>query len=359
MQQEPNWLLASVNETITRLQQLIRVPSFSKEEFDAATLFEKWMNDDGITYQRVGNNLWAKNNYFDESKPTILLNSHLDTVKPNSGYTRNAFDASMVNDKLFGLGSTDAGGALMCLYQTFKQFYLTENLAYNLIFAATAEEEISGQNGIESIIPLLPKLDLAIVGEPTEMHLAIAEKGLLVLDCVSKGKAGHAARNEGENAIYKALVDIDWFKNYSFSKLSQTLGEVKMNVTMIQAGAQHNVIPAECTFTVDVRCTDAYTHQEILDIIQQHVTCKVAPRSTRIKPSGIDNNHPVVLAAQALGRNLYGSPTTSDQALIPYPSVKIGPGNSAHSHQADEFIYLHELQEGLLIYHKLLSKLLT
>lgn len=359
MQQEPNWLLASVNETITRLQQLIRVPSFSKEEFDAATLFEKWMNDDGINYQRVGNNLWAKNNYFDKGKPTILLNSHLDTVKPNSGYTRNAFDASMVNDKLFGLGSTDAGGALMCLYQTFKQFYLTENLAYNLIFAATAEEEISGQNGIESIIPLLPKLDLAIVGEPTEMHLAIAEKGLLVLDCVSEGKAGHAARNEGENAIYKALVDIDWFKNYRFPKVSTTLGEVKMNVTMIQAGAQHNVIPAECTFTVDVRCTDAYTHQEILDIIQQHVASKVTPRSTRIKPSGIDNNHPIVLAAQALGRNLYGSPTTSDQALIPYPSVKIGPGNSARSHQADEFIYLHELQEGLLIYHKLLSKLLT
>jgi acetylornithine deacetylase len=359
MQQEPNWLLVNVNETITRLQQLIRVPSFSKEEFDAATLFEKWMNEDGITYQRAGNNLWAKNKYFDECKPTILLNSHLDTVKPNSGYTSNPFDASIVDDKLLGLGSTDAGGALMCLYQTFKQFYLTENLAYNLIFAATAEEEISGINGIESMIPLLPKLDLAIVGEPTEMHLAIAEKGLLVLDCMSEGNAGHAARNEGENAIYKTLVDIDWFKNYSFSKLSQTLGEVKMNVTMIQAGTQHNVIPAECTFTVDVRCTDVYTHQEILDIIQQHVTCKVTPRSTRIKPSGIDSNHPIVLAAQALGRNLYGSPTTSDQALIPYPSVKIGPGNSARSHQADEFIYLHEIKEGLLIYHQLLSKLLT
>lgn len=359
MQQEPNWLLVNVNETITRLQQLIRVPSFSKEEFDAATLFEKWMNEDGITYQRAGNNLWAKNKYFDECKPNILLNSHLDTVKPNSGYTRNPFDASIVDDKLLGLGSTDAGGALMCLYHTFKQFYLTENLAYNLIFAATAEEEISGKNGIESMIPLLPKLDLAIVGEPTEMHLAIAEKGLLVLDCLSEGKAGHAARNEGENAIYKALVDIDWFKNYRFPKVSTTLGEIKMSVTMIQAGVQHNVIPAECAFTVDVRCTDVYTHQEILDIIQQHVTCKVTPRSTRIKPSCIDTNHPVVLAAQTLGRNLYGSPTTSDQALIPYPSVKIGPGNSARSHQADEFIYLHEIKEGLIIYHQLLSKLLT
>lgn len=359
MQQEPNWLLVSVNETITRLQQLIRVPSFSKEEFDAATLFEKWMNEDGITYQRAGNNLWATNKYFDECKPNILLNSHLDTIKPNSGYTRNPFDASIVDDKLLGLGSTDASGALMCLYHTFKQFYLTENLAYNLIFAATAEEEISGKNGIESLIPLLPKLDLAIVGEPTEMHLAIAEKGLLVLDCVSEGKAGHAARNEGENAIYKALVDMDWFKNYRFPKASTTLGEIKMSVTMIQAGVQHNIIPAECTFTVDVRCTDVYTHQEILDIIQQHVTCKVTPHSTRIKPSGIDSNHPVVLAAQAIGRNLYGSPTTSDQALIPYPSVKIGPGNSARSHQADEFIYLHEIKEGLLIYHQLLSKLLT
>lgn len=359
MQQEPDWLLDNLNQTIKRLQQLISTPAFSKEEHDAATCFENWMMEDGIVYQRVGNNLWAKNKHFNKSKPTILLNSHLDTVMPNKGYTRNPFDANIVNDKLFGLGSTDAGGALMCLYQTFKQFYLTENLAYNLIFAATAEEEISGKNGIESMIPLLPKLDLAIVGEPTEMHLAIAEKGLLVLDCVSEGKAGHVARDEGENAIYKAMVDIDWFKNYRFAKVSSTLGEIKMSVTMIQAGSQHNVIPAECTFTVDVRCTDAYTHQEILDIIQQHVACKVTPRSTRIKPSGIEVNHPVVHAAQALGRNLYGSPTTSDQALIPYPSVKIGPGNSARSHQADEFIYLHEIKEGLLIYHQLLSKLLT
>lgn len=359
MQQEPAWLLVNFNQSVQRLQQLISIPSFSKEEHDAATCFENWMTEDGIVYQRAGNNVWAKNSCFNEDKPTILLNSHLDTVKPNKGYTRNPFDASIANDKLFGLGSTDAGGALMCLYQTFKQFYASENLAYNLIFAATAEEEISGQQGIESIIPLLPNLDLAIVGEPTEMHLAIAEKGLLVLDCVAYGKAGHAARDEGENAIYKALVDIDWFKNYRFPKVSETLREIKMNVTMIQAGSQHNVIPAECTFTVDVRCTDAYTHQEILDIIQQHVSCKVTPRSTRIKPSGIEANHPVVQAAQALGRNLYGSPTTSDQALIPYPSVKIGPGNSARSHQADEFIYLHEIKEGLLIYHQLLSKLLT
>lgn len=359
MQQEPAWLLVNFNQSVQRLQQLISIPSFSKEEHDAATCFENWMTEDGIVYQRAGNNVWAKNSCFNEDKPTILLNSHLDTVKPNKGYTRNPFDASIANDKLFGLGSTDAGGALMCLYQTFKQFYASENLAYNLIFAATAEEEISGQQGIESIIPLLPELDLAIVGEPTEMHLAIAEKGLLVLDFVAYGKAGHAARDEGENAIYKALVDIDWFKNYRFPKVSETLGEIKMNVTMIQAGSQHNVIPAECAFAVDVRCTDAYTHQEILDIIQQHVSCKVTPRSTRIKPSGIDVNHPVVQAAQALGRNLYGSPTTSDQALIPYPSVKIGPGNSARSHQADEFIYLHEIKEGLLIYHQLLSKLLT
>lgn len=359
MPQEQDWLLHNLQQTIKRLQQLISIPSFSKEEHDAANCFENWMNEDDIVCKRVGNNVWAYNKYFDECKPTILLNSHLDTVKPNKCYTRNPFDATIANEKLFGLGSTDAGGALMCLYHTFKQFYLTKNLTHNLIFAATAEEEISGKLGIESIIPLLPKLDLAIVGEPTEMHLAIAEKGLLVLDCVSEGTAGHAARDEGENAIYKALADIEWFKNYRFPKVSKTLGEVKMNVTMIQAGAQHNVIPAECTFTVDVRCTDAYSHQEILDIIQQQVNCKVTPRSTRIKPSGIDNNHPIVLAAQALGRNLYGSPTTSDQALIPYPSVKIGPGNSARSHQADELIYLHEIKEGLLIYHQLLSKLLT
>lgn len=359
MQQEPDWLLDNLKQTIKRLQQLIGIPSYSKEEHDAVNCFENWMMEDAIIYMRARNNVWAKNKHFNESKPTILLNSHLDTVKPNKGYTRNPFDATIANEKLFGLGSTDAGAALMCLYHTFKQFYLTENLTHNLIFAATAEEEISGKQGIESIIPLLPKLDLAIVGEPTEMHLAIAEKGLLVLDCVSEGKAGHAARDEGENAIYKAVVDIEWFKNYRFPKVSKTLGEIKMNVTLIQAGSQHNVIPAECTFTVDVRCTDAYTHQEILDIIQQHVSCKVTPRSTRIKPSGIDMKHPVVQAAQQLGRNLYGSPTTSDQALIPYPSVKIGPGNSARSHQADEFIYLHEIKEGLLIYHQLLSKLLT
>jgi acetylornithine deacetylase len=355
--QEPVWLNKITEQTISRLQQLIATPSFSGEEHAVADLFAKWMQQEGIVFERSGNNLWARNAYFTEGKPVVLLNSHLDTVKPNKGYTRNPFDASCEGDILWGLGSNDAGGALVCLYAVFVQFYERNDLPFNLIFAATAEEEISGTNGIENIIDQLGPIDLAIVGEPTLMQLAVAEKGLLVLDCIAYGKAGHAARNEGENAVYKALKDIEWFRSFTFPNRSETLGDVHMNVTMIQAGSQHNVVPAECSFTVDIRCTDLYPHDVVLEMIRQHTTCEIKPRSLRLKPSGIPLSHPVVIAAKQLGISTYGSPTTSDQALIPYPSVKIGPGDSARSHQADEFIYVHEIKEGIRMYHQLLTTL--
>lgn len=337
------------------LKQLISTPSFSREEERTAQLIAEFLEGYGVLVSRHGNNVWAVNKFFDESKPTILLNSHHDTVRPNSAYTRDPFSAEVIDDKLFGLGSNDAGGPLVSLIATFLHFYHQENLSFNLVLAATAEEEISGKNGIESIWASLPKIDFAIVGEPTLCQMAIAEKGLLVLDCVTKGKAGHAAREEGENAIYKAFHDIEWFRSFRFPKISPTLGEVKMSVTVIHAGQQHNVVPAECAFTVDVRVTDAYTLEEVLEIIQQHVSCEVIPRSLRLRPSGIPADHVLVRAAEKLGIAQYGSPTASDQALIPVPSVKIGPGDSARSHSADEFIFVNEIKYGIETYIQLLN----
>ncbi len=339
------------------LQQLIAIPSFSKEEDRTADLIEQFLKQHGVEVHRKLNNLWAWNKHFDANKPTILLNSHHDTVKPNSGYTRDPYDAKIEDGKLYGLGSNDAGGCLVSLIAVFLHFYEQDNLKYNFCLATTAEEEISGVNGLELIIPDLGKLDFGIVGEPTLMNLAIAEKGLMVLDCTSHGKAGHAAREEGENAIYKALTDIEWFRNYRFPKESEVFGPVKMSVTIINAGSQHNVVPASCTFTVDVRVTDAYRNEEVLDIIRQHVSCDVKPRSIRLKPSSIDKAHPIVQAGIALGRSTYGSPTTSDQSLLDIPSLKIGPGDSARSHTADEFIYVDEIREGIEIYIKMLEQI--
>ncbi len=357
MIQEQEWLTNAYLETVKRLQTLIATPSLSKAEHDVVRLFENWFTQDGIAYQRALNNVYCFNLYYDESKPTILLNSHTDTVKANTGYTKNPHKASIQNNQLFGLGANDAGGPLLCLYAVFKQLYHEPNLPYNLIFAATAEEEISGTNGISKLIKQLPTISLAIVGEPTGMQLAIAEKGLLVIDCVAKGKAGHAAREEGENAIYKALKDIKWFEEFKFPKISKTLGAVKTNVTIIQAGSQHNVVPEQCTFTVDIRTNDQYAHKEIIAIVKQHITSKVTPRSVRLQSSGISINHPIVKLAQQLGIKTYGSPTLSDQALMPFNSVKIGPGESARSHQADEFILLDELKQGIQLYHQLLTHL--
>jgi len=311
----------------------------------------------GIKTHRKLNNIWARNEHFDASKPTILLNSHHDTVKPNSGYTRDPFDAKIEDGKLYGLGSNDAGGCLVSLIMVFVYFYHRKNLKYNFCLAVTAEEEISGVNGLELIIPELGKLDFGIVGEPTLMQLAIAEKGLMVLDCVAHGKAGHAAREEGENAIYRALPDIEWFRTYRFPKESEIFGPVKMSVTVINAGSQHNVVPASCNFVVDVRVTDAYRNEEVLEIIRRHVSCDVKPRSIRLKPSKIDKNHPIVQAGIALGLSTYGSPTTSDQSLLDIPSLKVGPGDSARSHMADEFVYIEEMREGIDLYIKMLEKI--
>ncbi len=346
------------DDSLNLLRKLISIPSLSREEENTASAIEQFLKDRGIKTHRLINNVWAYNEHFDGKKPTILLNSHHDTVKPNPGYSRGPFAADIIDGKLFGLGSNDAGGCLVSLIAVFIHFYANTNLKYNLCLAATAEEEVSGNNGIELILSQLGPLEFAIVGEPTLMQLAIAERGLLVLDCVAHGKAGHAAREEGENAIYKAMKDINWFKTYEFAKKSALFGPVKMNVTIIEAGSQHNVVPAVCNFTVDVRVTDAYRNEEILKIISQNVDCDVNPRSTRLKPSSISIEHPIVKAGIALGRETYGSPTTSDQALLDIPSLKMGPGNSARSHMADEYIYVNEIQEGIELYIKLLTKIL-
>jgi acetylornithine deacetylase/succinyl-diaminopimelate desuccinylase-like protein len=345
------------NIAIDLLQQLISIPSFSKEEDKTAGLLVGFMKHHGIEPIRKGNNVWAKSKFFDTAKPTILLNSHHDTVKPNPGYTRNPFSANIENGKLYGLGSNDAGGPLVSLLMTFLYFHEQRNSKYNFVMAATAEEEISGTGGIELIWNELPKIDMAIVGEPTLTDIAIAEKGLLVLDCISQGKAGHAAREEGVNAIYASLKDIEWFRNYKFPKISEALDEIKMSVTMISAGQAHNQVPPECKFTVDIRVTDAYTLEEIVEDVKKNVTCTVTPRSLRMRSSGVSSDHPLAKAGKLLNKKLYGSPTTSDQALIPVPSIKMGPGDSARSHSADEFIYVKEIEEGIESYIGLLEKL--
>src|ERR1700754_3103632 len=307
---------------VTLLQQLISIPSFSKEEDRTADLINEFLQSHGVTTHRKLNNIWAWNKHFDPAKPTILLNSHHDTVKPNSGYTRDPYDAAIEDGKLFGLGSNDAGGCLVSLIAVFLYFYDKTELKYNFCLATTAEEEISGVNGLELIIPELGQLDFGIIGEPTLMQLAIAEKGLMVLDCIAHGKAGHAAREEGDNAIYKAMKDIEWFRTFRFPKESEVFGPIKMSVTVINAGSQHNVVPASCNFVVDVRVTDAYRNEEVLDIIRQHVQCEVTPRSIRLKPSKIEKEHPIVQAGLALRRTTYGSPTTSDQSLLDIQSLK-------------------------------------
>jgi acetylornithine deacetylase/succinyl-diaminopimelate desuccinylase-like protein len=339
------------------LQKLISTPSFSKEEDMTASIIENFFEQFDIPIERKGNNVWVKNKFFTPSKPSLLLNSHHDTVKPNSSYSKDPFTATIEDGKLYGLGSNDASGPLVSLIATFLYFYSHQDLKYNIILAATAEEEISGTGGIESIWPLLPKIDCAIVGEPTLTDIAVAEKGLLVIDCVAQGKAGHAAREEGVNAIYQALKDIEWFRTYSFPKTSDSLGKIKMSVTVINAGQAHNQVPSECKFTVDIRVTDAYTLEEVLETIKQNVSCAITPRSLRLRSSGVTTDHPLVKSGIKLNKKLYGSPTTSDQALIPVPSIKMGPGDSARSHSADEFIYLKEIEQGIQSYIDLIKNL--
>lgn len=349
--------LSQAQEAIALLKKLIAIPSFSKQEDKTGDCIASFLGEKGILFQRVKNNIWATNKYFNEQKPTILLNSHHDTVKPNASYTLDPFDPIEKDGKLYGLGSNDAGGCLVSLIATFLHFYEKADLKYNFVLATTAEEEISGREGLEMIIPQLPPIDFAIVGEPTQMQMAVAEKGLLVVDCITRGKAGHAARNEGENAIYKAMRDIEWIRNYEFPEVSEMLGPIKMTVTIIQAGSQHNVVPDTCTFTVDVRTTDKYSNEDVLLVLKNGLLSEVNARSVRLKPSSIPLNHPIVEAGKSLGLTTYGSPTTSDQALLDVPSLKMGPGDSARSHSADEFIYLEEIEKGIERYIEILEKI--
>jgi len=337
------------------LIDLINTPSFSGDEDGTAGLIEEFLKVEGIVYQRDQHNIWALNEDFDDSKPSILLNSHHDTVKPNKGYTRNPHKGEIEEGKLFGLGSNDAGGCLVSLIATFSHFYRQKGLKYNLILLASAEEENSGSNGIRSMIPKLPEIDFAIIGEPTLMQLAIAEKGLLVLDCYAHGTAGHAAHSRGNNSIYNAMKAIKWFESFKLPKVSETLHDTKMTVTQIDAGSQHNVVPSTCHFVVDIRVNDLYSNKEVLDLVKEHVEVEVKERSLNLNSSSIPKDHEVVLAGIALGREVYGSPTLSDQSNLSCPSLKLGPGDSLRSHTADEFIYENEIDEGIDLYIKILK----
>ncbi len=345
-------------EAIALLKSLIETPSLSGEEDKTALLIENWFTHNNIPFERENNNIWAYNQHFDKAKPTLLLNSHHDTVKPNQGYTNNPFEAIVQDGKLFGLGSNDAGGCLVSLLATFVYFYAQENLSHNLVMVASAEEESSGENGLNSVLKHLPVLDCAIIGEPTLMQLAIAEKGLLVLDIIVKGTASHAAHHNEDNPIYKTLNVIEWFKNYTFDKISEVLGPVKMTVTQVSAGSQHNVVPAECHLVVDIRVNDCYTNEAILQTVKNHVQAEVKPRSMHLNASSIPASHGLVQAGMALGRTTYGSPTLSDQSVLSCQSLKLGPGETLRSHSANEFIFINEIEEGIQLYIKIVEDFL-
>ena len=345
-------------EAIELLKQLIATPSFSKEEHVTADILMAFFNKHQVPCSRVGNNIYAQNKFYEAAKESILLNSHHDTVKPNKGYTLDPFSPIEKDGKLYGLGSNDAGGCLVSLIATFLHFYAQENMPYNIVFAASAEEEISGLNGIEMVLPYLGPIQFGIVGEPTKLEMAVAERGLMVIDCIAEGKAGHAARNEGENALYKALDDIQWIRNYQLEKKSDLLGESRLTVTVIETdNKQHNVVPSQCKFVIDVRVNELYNFDEILGILQQHLKSQFKPRTTRMKSTSIALDHPLVKAGIALGKGYYGSPTTSDKALMPFATLKMGPGDSARSHTVDEFIYLSEIKDGVDTYIALVKQL--
>ena len=346
-----------VDEAVILLQNLIHIPSFSREEKNTSLLIRHFLESHGVEVQQKDNNVWACASNHSEGAPVILLNSHHDTVKPANGWETDPFKPILQDGKLIGLGSNDAGASAVSLLATFLYLSKLPQLPYKLIVAITAEEEISGQNGISSILSDLGNIDMGIVGEPTGMQMAIAEKGLMVLDCVAHGKAGHAARDEGENAIYKAMSDLKWFQEYQFDKVSPVLGPVKMTVTQINAGSQHNVVPDRCSFVVDVRSNECYSNHEILELVQQHIGSEATPRSTRLNASGISLGHPIVKKGLELGLGYYGSPTLSDQALMNFTTIKIGPGQSARSHTANEYIMLDEIEEGIWIYIALLEGL--
>ena len=348
------------HKAISLLKKLIETQSFSSEEDKTAILIENWFKEYNIPFKRTKNNVWATNKYFDESKPTLLLNSHHDTVKPNSAYTKNPYKAIVEDGKLYGLGSNDAGGCLVSLMATFTYFYGQENLKYNIVIVASAEEESNGPNGLNSMLSIIPHIDVAIVGEPTLLDLAVAEKGLVVFDAVVEGIPSHAAHPNNNNAIYKTIEVLQWFKDFKFDKSSEALGDVKMTVTQINAGKQHNVVPAHVDLVIDVRVNDAYSNQEITAILQEKSPCtKIIPRSLRLNSSSISTDHELVKAGIAMGRKTYGSPTLSDQSVLSCQSLKLGPGDSTRSHSADEFIYLKEIGEGIEIYVELLNHVIV
>lgn len=343
-----------VRDAIGLLSQLIATPSTSRNEKDAADIMEKALHNYGFTPHREANNVWVIAPHFDEQKPTLLLNAHIDTVKPVDSWKRDPFAPTIEGDTLYGLGSNDCGGGLCSLLQTFRM--LTEKTQnYNLIYLASAEEEVSGKDGISRALPLLPKIDLAIVGEPTGMQPAVAEKGLMVLDVIAHGKSGHAARNEGVNAIYEALDDMRWIRDYKFEKVSPFLGPTKMTLTVVNAGTQHNVIPDKCTMLVDIRTNEFYDNEEVYHFICQHLKSEVKAHSFRLKSSRIDPEHPLIKKCVAMGMKPFGSPTLSDQALMPFPSFKLGPGESSRSHSADEFIRISEIADAIAKYKELLD----
>ncbi|MBC2837838.1 M20 family metallo-hydrolase [Robiginitalea sp. SC105] len=341
------------------LKDLIATPSFSGEEEQTAMRIADWLAREKIPYKRQGNNIYAFNRDYREGKPLLLLNSHHDTVRPNSAYTRDPFRAEVADGKLYGLGSNDAGGCLVSLMAAFAHWYPQEGLSHNIVLVASAEEENSGPNGLNSMLKILPEIDVAIVGEPTLMDLAIAEKGLVIFDAEVKGTPSHAAHPNDDNSIYNCIPVLDWFRNYRFEKVSDVLGEVKLTVTQINAGTQHNVVPAKVDLVIDVRVNDCYTNQEIAELLQSQAPCSLKPRSLRLNSSSIAPDHPLVQAGVGLGRKTYGSPTLSDQAALSCPSLKLGPGDSRRSHSADEFIFVSEIEQGIDLYIRILDQFLT
>ncbi len=345
----------SYHDAVSLLKRLISTPSVSRQEEEAATFLATTIEKDyGLPFHREGNNIWIADPHYEERRPTLLLNAHIDTVKPVSTWKRNPFTAVVEGDRLYGLGSNDCGGGLVSLLQVFR-LLTSKQQSYNLLFLASAEEEVSGINGIRKVLPSLPRIDVAIVGEPTGMQPAIAEKGLIVLDITSKGVSGHAARQEGVNAIYEALDDLSWLRSYQFDKVSPLLGPTMMNVTVIHAGTQHNVIPDVCSFTVDIRTNEYYRNEEVYEFIRSHVKGEVKARSLHLHSSSIDTEHPLVRKCITMGMRPFGSPTLSDQSLMPFPSLKLGPGDSSRSHTADEYILLSEVEKGIDTYMELLN----
>lgn len=344
------------SEAVALLQRLIAVPSVSRDERRAADMLSRYLSDCSLAHERVGNNIVALCDDYDAGRPTLMLNAHIDTVKPVSSWTRDPFVATIEGDRLYGLGSNDCGGGLVALLQVYRAMLACAR-AYNIMYVASAEEEVSGANGFSSVLPSLPHVDVAIVGEPTAMQPAIAEKGLMVIDGLSRGKSGHAARDEGINAINAVLDDLLWLRDYRFGRVSELLGAVKTSVTVITAGTQHNVVPDECRFVIDVRTNELYTNHEVYDIIRANVRSELRARSFRLNSSHIAPDHPVVKALVAMGKTPFGSPTLSDQALMPFPSLKLGPGSSARSHSADEFICISEIDDAIGTYLQLLTAL--